>query len=157
MVLFFWFDLFLEARAEIQKYFCSFFGANENSWSLFKITDLYKMFSNFTFFSRLNVQKKSCKIVHMYNLNMTSKIFGSIVQSICYINHLQLCLFFDEERKVISAILYHLTILQNIFWHFLYINHGKFYVHTADDLTISVVSSFYCEIRPIIKWQQQKM
>ena len=92
-----------------------------------------------------------------YNLNMTPKMFGSIVKSICYINHLQLCLFFDEERKVISAILHHLTILQNIFWHFLYINHGKFYVHTADDLTISVVSSFYCEIRPIIKRQQQKM
>jgi hypothetical protein len=30
MSLFFWFDLFLEARAEIQKYFHSFFGANEN-------------------------------------------------------------------------------------------------------------------------------
>ena len=28
--LFFWFDFFLEARAEIQKYFRSFFGANEN-------------------------------------------------------------------------------------------------------------------------------
>ena len=27
---YFLFDLFLETRAEIQKYFCSFFGANEN-------------------------------------------------------------------------------------------------------------------------------
>ena len=30
MPLFFWSDLFLEARAEIQKYFRSFFGASEN-------------------------------------------------------------------------------------------------------------------------------
>ena len=37
MPLFFWFDLFLEARAEMQKYFGSFFGANENLKSPFEI------------------------------------------------------------------------------------------------------------------------
>ena len=29
MPLFFWFNLFLETRAVVQKYFCSFFGSNE--------------------------------------------------------------------------------------------------------------------------------
>ena len=36
MPLFFWFDLFFEARAEIQKYFLSFFGSNENFKIVFR-------------------------------------------------------------------------------------------------------------------------
>ena len=39
LTLLFWFDLFLEARAEMQKYFRSNFGSNENLFSRF--TDLY--------------------------------------------------------------------------------------------------------------------
>ena len=42
MPLFFWFDLFLEARAEIPKYYRSYFGANENFKKvLSELTDLY--------------------------------------------------------------------------------------------------------------------
>ena len=42
---FFWFDPFFEARAEIQKYDCSFFGSNENNKICFRTLLTFSLFS----------------------------------------------------------------------------------------------------------------
>ena len=70
MPLFFWYDLFLEARAEIQIYFRSYFGANE----LFK-----KSFRNYQTFRNL----QSCG-TQLASIPAAFQIIGEMIIDFCH-------------------------------------------------------------------------
>ena len=61
MTLFFWFYLFFEARAEIQKYFCSFFGSNENFRFCFRDLENFISYQEFSLFSDNPPTKLKCQ------------------------------------------------------------------------------------------------
>ena len=94
MPLFFWFDLFLEARAEIQKYSHSLFGANEN----FKIC-----FRDLLTFSETYHKRRSCQNTSLCIMVMQKEAYITLCRDV-FRRHNATLLRHSEKNFILNYI-----------------------------------------------------